>query len=393
MNEDEVLAVVLALLSRTMKPAPPVAVGQPIYPTIPDSVAVPMAPGQPARPNLQRRMTRMNTLKDMGWPLGLTNILSTSIEGFPVRFVVVDNSGSMQSMDGSRLVRDQRGALKSIASTRWAELGDVICEMADVASALGAATHFHLLNPSPIGQYFALADDGTSGVAGAGAACAADTVKAAMKTSPGGTTPLTEHVQFITSLIAPSAQHLRTQGQKAVVVLATDGLPNDPNSFLHALQELQRLPVWLVVRLCTNEEHVVKYWSDIDAQLEAPLETLDDVHGEAQEVYEKNPWLTYAPSLHLARTMGLQDKLFDLLDEQSLLPSQAKTLIEKIVGCKELPEPEIDQKLFFDSLRRELSNLPPVYNPVFKTMKPWIDVSKLQRLLNKGKDKGDCIIS
>lgn len=338
-------------------------------------------------------MTRMNTLKDMGWPLGLTNILSTSIEGFPVRFVVVDNSGSMQSMDGSRLVRDQRGALKSIASTRWAELGDVICEMADVASALGAATHFHLLNPSPIGQYFALADDGTSGVAGAGAACAADTVKAAMKTSPGGTTPLTEHVQFITSLIAPSAQHLRTQGQKAVVVLATDGLPNDPNSFLHALQELQRLPVWLVVRLCTNEEHVVKYWSDIDAQLEAPLETLDDVHGEAQEVYEKNPWLTYAPSLHLARTMGLQDKLFDLLDEQSLLPSQAKTLIEKIVGCKELPEPEIDQKLFFDSLRRELSNLPPVYNPVFKTMKPWIDVSKLQRLLNKGKDKGDCIIS
>ena len=69
MNEDEVLAVVLALLSRTMKPAPPVAVGQPIYPTIPDSVAVPMARGQPARPNLQRRMTRMNTLKDMGLSL------------------------------------------------------------------------------------------------------------------------------------------------------------------------------------------------------------------------------------------------------------------------------------------------------------------------------------
>ena len=111
----------------TMKVSdPPVAVGHPLYPTL-DSVAVPMAPWQLARPNLQRRMTRMNTLKDMGWPLGLTNILSTSLEGFPVRFVVVDNSGSMQSMDGSRLVRDQRGALKSIASTRWAELGDVIC--------------------------------------------------------------------------------------------------------------------------------------------------------------------------------------------------------------------------------------------------------------------------
>lgn len=340
---------------------------------------------------MQRRQTMMNALKELGWPPGLTSALATSIEQFPVRFVVVDNSGSMQSMDGSRLVKDQRGTYKSIRSTRWAELGDVIGEMADVASSLGAATHFHMLNPSAVGQYFALADDGTTGVSGAGAPCNADTIKAAMKTSPGGTTPLTENVQFIASLIAPSAATLRAQGQKAVVVLATDGLPNDPNSFLRALQELQRLPVWLVVRLCTDEDHVVNYWSDLDAQLESPLETLDDVHGEAQEVHSRNPWLTYAPSLHLARTMGLQDKLFDLLDEQPLLPSQAKTLIEKIIGCSELPEPEVDQKFFWETLKKELARLPPVYNPVTKTMKPWVDLSALQRMLNKG--KGGCVIS
>jgi len=310
--------------------APPV--GQPVY----SGAAVPgppPPPQPPPRPDLRRRQTMQQALQDLGWPAGLTNAVATSVEQFPVRFVVVDNSGSMQSMDGSRLCKTAAGAYKAIKATRWAELGDVISEMADVAAMLGACTHFHMLNPSAVGQFFALADDGTTGVRGAGAPCTAETIKSAMKTSPSGTTPLTESVQHLTALIAPSAQMLRSQGQKAVVVLATDGLPNNPQTFLAALQELQRLPVWLVVRLCTDEDHVVDYWSELDAQLEAPLETLDDVHGEAQEVHSKNPWLAYAPSLHLARTMGLQDKLFDLLDEQPLLPSQAKTLIEKILGC------------------------------------------------------------
>lgn len=310
-----------------------------------------------------------------------------------MRFVIVDNSGSMNRMDGTRLVRLPNGDVKSIKATRWAELGDVVNELGEAVSHLGAETHFHLLNPTSAGQYFVVADAEDGCIGRVGGPATLGTLKNVMQTSPTGSTPLTEAVRLVISLIAPAAEKLRAHGQQAVVVLATDGLPNDPQSFLHALQELQRLPAWLVVRLCTDEEPVVEYWSDLDAQLEAPLETLDDVSGEAAEVQKVNPWLTYAPSLHLARTMGLQDKLFDLLDERPLLPTQCKHLIERLLGCAELTEPEIDASEFLKQVQQALGKLPRVYNPMTGRMAPWVDVSALQKHFRKLSGKSSCLVS
>lgn len=184
-----------------------------------------------------------------------------------MRYVVVDNSGSMQNMDGQRLVQLSNGQFKPIQASRWAELGDLVMEMAEVASALGAATSFHMLNPTPIGQFFVIGESkggdnhggAETAVGRAGVPVDLSTLKEAMGTSPNSTTPLTESVEAIIRLITPAAAALRAHGQKCVVVLATDGLPNNPDSFLRALQELQQLPVWLVVRLCTDEDAVVEY--------------------------------------------------------------------------------------------------------------------------------------
>jgi len=361
-----------------------VVVGLPVPP--------PSTPGYPSDgygpPPAKPTMVDPNTLKELGWPPGLTTLVANQVASMPLRFVIVDNSGSMQHMDGTRYVSAPGGMLKAINATRWQELGQAVTELAEIAIAVRAPTHFHLLNPSSAGQFFAIGDEFAppGGFVASLNAPRSDLamLKAAVATSPSSTTPLTEALQRVDAAIRPSADALRASGQKAVIIISTDGLPNHPKSFLTALQHLQQLPVWVVVRLCTSEDDVVDYWSDLDAQLEVPLETLDDLKSEAGEVAAKNAWLTYGPPLHAARMFGLQDKLFDMLDERTLLPSQLKEMAERILGCAPLPEPEADPKGFSTALKAALAQVRPVYNPLKNKATPWIDTSAASKIVNKG---------
>ena len=356
-------------------------------------VGLPVAPElyptpPPAAPTYQLPPVDDMALYEMGWPKGLTRMVANSVANLPIRFVIVDNSGSMQSMDGQRLVLGPSGRIQSIPATRWAELSQAINEMADVAVGVRGPTHFHFLNPTPAGQFFAVA--GEAAPPGGFAASVPpppgnfSNLKAATASSPSGTTPLTEALMRVDQMIRPASQMLRASGQKAVICITTDGLPNDPKSFLMALQNLQTLPVWVVVRLCTSDDSVVDYWSDLDKHLEMSLETLDDLASEAKEVHAMNPFLAYGPALHMARMFGVQDRIFDLLDEKQLLPTQAKEFAEKLLGCTGLPEPDIDPKGFGLMLNNHLKDCRNVYNPVTKRMGPWVDTKAILKLAGHG---------
>lgn len=48
---------------------------------------------------------------------------------------------------------------------------------------------------------------------------------------------------------------------------------------------LKELPVWVVIRLCTDDHKMVDYWNNVDAQVGVSMDVLDDPLGEAKEVF------------------------------------------------------------------------------------------------------------
>ena len=230
-----------------------------------------------------------------GFPAGLSQALVSSTRVFPVRYWILDNSGSMNTGDSSRLLASpETGDAKFVKATRWQELMDAAAAAAEVSSAIGGEMHMHLLNKaagalqfltiSPSDQQTGLlADGGGTGCDDGDKPVRRGVVSSEVdvpalrgvleQVSPAGSTPLTEAVERVTALLRPRAAALRGAGQQAVVTLATDGMPDAPASFTRAMQRLAALGcVWIVVRLCTADRAVADYWAELDAALEAPLE-------------------------------------------------------------------------------------------------------------------------
>lgn len=253
-------------------------------------------------------------------------------EIFPMRYWIVDNSGSMGANDGN--IQTPRGPVQS---TRWAELRETVQFHATLADAMGAPTEFRLLNPAAGAQQIT--------TVGTGNPAALQTVLRAMKTDPGGRTPLCGHLNYVYQQIASRAAALNAAGQKAVLVIASDGCATD-GDLQTTVKQFENLPVWVVVRLCTDEEQIVEYWNNIDGDVEVDMDVLDDVAGEAAEVYAVNPWINYCMPIHRCREWGLHRKVFDLLDERKLTSGEMRDFMELVFREPNLPYAEQNWKAF-----------------------------------------------
>ena len=202
---------------------------------------------------------------------------------------------------------------------------------ASLSHLIGARTEFYLLNPV-----------GAKPIIVTGKRGELEVLKAGLG-QPRDRTPLAQTTERIVDKVMDLAPSLLACGEKACVVIATDGKPTDgEDAFQRAVERLLKLPVFLVFRLCTNDEDVIDYYNELDAQravaayqtdrmakpiayicasrhhstqhrreetktpptraVEKGVEVIDDLYGEALEIKNAgNTWLTYGPPMQLAR--------------------------------------------------------------------------------------------
>lgn len=296
----------------------------------------------------------------------------------------------MSRGDGHRIAESLSAKMvKLVKCSRWSELQQTVEYHAQISALMKAPTVFRLLNDPGrmVGpQKFSIAERGP--------ALIEEDLQTTMQTmtqaSPSGCTPLSQHIVEIRANVMAMLPQLQATGQKVVIILATDGLPTDSSGtcnsrtraeFENNLRSLAGLPVWIVVRLCTDEDDVVDYYNNLDSQLELSLEVLDDWIGESKEVYQFNPWLNYGLCLHRIREMGFHHRLFDLLDERRLNLDELKEFLFLLFGADDFdgtPDPQLDFKAFLHHVNAAVQKEDKLWNPVTSKMSHWIDVKKLK---------------
>jgi hypothetical protein len=195
----------------------------------------------------------------------------------------------------------------------------------------------------------------------------------------GGGTPLCRHIREVTAKIREMEPMLRQQGQRAAIIIMTDGEASD-GDLAAAMAPLQHLPVWVVVRLCTDEDKIVQYWNNIDEKLELDIDVLDDLLSEGAEVFAHNPWLNYNEPLHRMREFGVYFKEFDMIDEARLSLDQIRAVccILFDVPLDTIPHPGLSFDSFVSKVHQLNSSHPKLYGLGHKRLLPPIDIPQLK---------------
>jgi len=217
----------------------------------------------------------------------------------------------------------------------------------------------------------------------------------AMLTSngPRSSTPLTMRlVQLRERLLR---DRVGADGTRIMLCVVTDGLPTAPQSYecrpidqSAYTNELKTFAAtfncFIVIRLCTDEDTIVEYYNKVDEEMELPLDILDDLRGEAQEVRDSgNGWFAYTPLIHRIREGGTMAKIFDLLDERTFTVVEIATFLEYLLrGPCDAPFPRTHKELYAVA-KAANARAPLVYDGLTGQMAPPVNMKRLQKALGQ----------
>jgi hypothetical protein len=172
---------------------------------------------EPIRPSLTM-VGNWRELVEEGFSMGLARALASESD-FAFRIWIVDNSGSMSTGDGHRIVETSDRKIEGQCVTRWEELRETVLYHAELASILRTPTRFQLLNDpgENVGRKEFVV--GSQGCNRQEEMLVAKSVM--QRTRPMGVTPLTSHVVRIETMIREMHAELAKSGERVAVVIAT----------------------------------------------------------------------------------------------------------------------------------------------------------------------------
>jgi hypothetical protein len=321
-------------------------------------------------------------LTSLEWPIGLQATIKGSCRVCPLRYFIIDDSGSMSTNDGHMIVGERR-TRKFVNCSRWSELCQSIKFHATYAHISKTPTQFRLLNAA---NSIVIGQRESSDVN-------LNTLLALLDGSPNGGTPLCAQIRSVIADINQARDTLIRNGQKAVVVIATDGESSD-GDMAEAMRPLQYLPVHVVIKLCSDDEKICTYWNDIDKNLELDMDILDDFLGEAKEINQLNNWFVYGEPLHRLREWGVTVKEFDMLDEAKLSSDQVRAFCAYLFlggNPQEVPHPAENYVKFEEFVHNLCSREKPIWDPLIGKENSWINFRNLNYAYNPS--PGWCVIS
>ena len=248
-----------------------------------------------------------------GWPTGLAEIAMKSKNSIAFRFLLVDNSLSMSTKKGHRLV-DLESAPSYEICTRWEAVSASVKNIAKLADLVEAPTEIRLLNnssPIIVGQ-----SNSQENLA---------TILSQLDAGPAGQSSIDKDLTDIIQQIKGMEQSLITDNKIALLIIISDSKSSD-NSIVDTMSALEGLPVKVVIQISSCDKDQIEYWSNLNSQLKTDLHILLDFEGEAKFIQPQNSWLNYGLPLHQAREFGIMVPEVDKLGYHKLSEQEIKIM-------------------------------------------------------------------
>jgi len=305
---------------------------------------------------------------------------------------LVDNSGSMLENDGRMVFQSRNKSFIIRTCTRWRELRECVNFHANLASYTGCTTYFRPLNIMMGQKEFRVSE-----TCQANAFDEVEKIKEDMKNEPPrGSTLLTERLQELLQKMVKSEPKIHPEGRRTIIVIATDGIPTDEcgiesalamDRFINTLKTLESYPVFILFRICSNDQHVLDFYNNLDRQFQHSVQVIHYFALEAQDVFKVNSWLNYTLPLQYCREIGFQNEVFSVIDKRQLTMDEMVQFCQLIFGTattRELPNPYQNWDGFSATLSQYIAKHPMQFSLIKQKLCPCIDIKQLNKIYGNG---------